>query len=321
MCNLCSHRCLISDGKFGVCNVRQNINGVLYTHSYGNLISANVDPIEKKPIFHLLPGSISYSIATAGCNFKCDFCQNWQISQKKEADKLGITPLSRNPEKIITEAIASGCKSVSYTYTEPTIFFEYAFETGQIAKKENLYNIFVTNGYMTKECLDASKGILDAANVDLKSFSEDYYRKTCGGRLKPVLETIEYMRKLNIWVEVTTLLIPEMNDSEEELKKIASFLAGVDKNIPWHVSKFYPMYKLNDLPSTPLATLRLAHDIGKAAGLNYVYLGNVPGQGEDTFCYNCNEVLIGRVGYYVKKNIIEGGECPKCKTKIEGVWR
>lgn len=321
LCNLCSHCCLIADGGYGVCQVRQNIGGVLYSHSYGNLISANVDPIEKKPLFHFLPGSVSYSVATAGCNFRCGFCQNWQISQKQEADRMGLKPLSRTPERIAKEALESGCKSISYTYTEPTIFFEYALETGRLAKKSGLYNIFVTNGYMTKECLDEAKGMLDAANVDLKSFSDDYYKKTCGARLKPVLETIEYMRKLDVWVEVTTLVVPGMNDSEEELKKIASFLAGVDKNIPWHISKFYPMYKLDNLPSTPLAVLRTAFDAGKAAGLNYVYLGNVPGQGEDTTCPGCGQILIGRVGYYVRNNSIEEALCPKCKARIAGLWK
>lgn len=321
LCRLCGHRCIISDGKFGICNVRQNIEGALYTHSYGNLISANVDPIEKKPIFHLLPGSVSYSIATAGCNFRCDFCQNWQISQKKEADKLGITPIYTPPEKIVREAKHSGCKTISYTYTEPTIFFEYALEIARPAKEDGLYNVFVTNGYMTKECLDMLKGLLDAANVDLKSFSEDYYHKTCGAHLEPVLESIEYMRKLNIWVEVTTLVVPGLNDSEEELKKIASFLAGVDKTIPWHISKFHPMYRLDNLPQTPFATLKKAYQIGKAAGLHYVYLGNVPGEGESTFCYNCNEVLIERIGYFVKRNIIKEGVCPKCKSKIAGIWK
>ncbi|MDD5449988.1 MAG: AmmeMemoRadiSam system radical SAM enzyme [Candidatus Omnitrophica bacterium] len=320
LCGLCAHKCLIAEGGCGICNVRQNIDGVLYTRSYGNLISANIDPIEKKPLFHFLPGSFSYSISAAGCNFRCGFCQNWQISQKKEADRMGLTSLSRTPADIAREAQVSGCKSISYTYTEPTIFFEYALETGRFAKEKKLGNVFVTNGYMTRECLEMSKGMLDAANVDLKSFSDEYYKKTCGGRLKPVLETIEYMRKLNIWFEVTTLIVPGMNDTETELKKIASFLAGIDKNIPWHISKFFPMYKLDTLPSTPISILRRAYEIGRAAGLNYVYLGNVPGDGEDTLCRNCNELLIERVGYYVKKNIIEEGKCPKCRTKIEGIW-
>jgi pyruvate formate lyase activating enzyme len=185
LCNLCSHHCLIEDRRFGICNVRQNLSGTLFTHSYGNLVSANVDPIEKKPLFHLLPGSASYSIAAAGCNFRCGFCQNWQISQKKEADKLRMTLAYSTPEKIVKEAVRSGCKSISYTYTEPTIFFEYALDTARLAKKAGLYNVFVTNGYMTKECLNMLRGILDAANVDLKSFSDDYYRRSCGASLKP----------------------------------------------------------------------------------------------------------------------------------------
>lgn len=320
LCRLCNHHCLISEGKFGICGVRQNVGGILYTHSYENLISANVDPIEKKPIFHLLPGSVSYSIATAGCNFHCDFCQNWQISQKNEANKYGVNPLRTPPGQVVENAVRYGCKSISYTYTEPTIFFEYALEIARLAKKEGLYNIFVTNGYMTEECLDMLKGILDAANVDLKSFSDEYYKKTCGARLKPVLESIEYMRRLDIRVEVTTLIVPGLNDGDEELKKIASFLAGVDKAMPWHISKFYPMYKLDKLQPTPLDTLKKAYQIGKAAGLFYVYLGNVPGEGESTFCYKCNEVLIKRIGYFVKNNEIKEGACPKCKSKIHGVW-
>ncbi len=305
LCNLCSHRCLISDGNFGICGVRQNIDGALITHSYGNLISANADPIEKKPLFHFLPGSLSYSIATAGCSFRCGFCQNWQISQKKEADAYGVKPVPSPPELIVENAVRYACKSISYTYTEPTIFFEYALDIAKLAKEEGLYNIFVTNGYMTSGCLDMLNGVLDAANVDLKGFSDDFYKKVCGGGLKPVLESIEHMRKLNIWVEVTTLVIPKLNDGEKELKQIASFLAGVGKEIPWHISRFYPQYKMDDSTPTPISTLKKAYEIGKAAGLRYVYLGNVPGEGEGTFCYNCSELLIERAGYFVKKNIIK----------------
>lgn len=320
LCNLCNHHCLITEGKFGVCGVRQNSGGILYTHSYGDLVSANIDPIEKKPMFHFLPGSVSYSIATAGCNFRCSFCQNWQISQKKEAERLGAGSFYMSAEEIVREAKRSRCKSISYTYTEPTIFFEYALEVARLAKKEGLYNVFVTNGYMTKECLDMLNGVLDAANVDLKSFSEDYYKKVCGAHLKPVLESIEYMTRLNIWVEVTTLIVPALNDNEEELKQLASFLAGVSKKIPWHISRFYPQYKMDELAPTPVSTLEKARQIGKEAGIHYVYLGNVPREGEDTLCHNCGESLIERVGYFVKKNVVKEGICPKCKTKIEGVW-
>jgi len=321
LCNLCNHHCLIPDGKFGICNVRQNIEGILYAHSYGNLISSNADPIEKKPIFHFLPGSTSYSIATTGCNFRCDFCQNWQISQKKEADKYGVGPFHASPEKVVENAKRYGCKSISYTYTEPTIFFEYAFEIAKLAKEEGLYNIFVTNGYMTKECLDMLAGILDAANVDLKSFSEDSYKKLCGGHLKPILDSIEYMKKLNIWVEVTTLVIPTLNDSEKELAQIASFLSGISKEIPWHISRFYPQHKMEDTPATPISTLKKAYKIGKDAGIYYVYLGNTPGEKENTVCYNCNEALIDRVGYFVKRNVIKEEKCPKCKSRIHGIWK
>jgi len=320
LCHLCAHLCLISEGKFGICGVRQNIEGVLYTHSYGKLISSSVDPIEKKPIFHLLPGSRSYSIAAAGCNFRCDFCQNWQISQKKEADGMRLSAFDVPCEEIIREAKQSKCGSISYTYTEPTIFFEYAFEIAGLAKKEGLLNIFVTNGYMTKECLDMLAGVLDAANVDLKSFSDGYYKKICGGALKPVLESIEHMKRSDIWVEVTTLVVPGLNDGEEELRDIASFLAGVSKHIPWHISRFYPQYKMDAIGPTPVSTLKKAYHIGKETGLHYVYLGNVPGENESTLCYNCNEVLIDRVGYTVKKNIIKEGICPNCKTRIEGIW-
>jgi len=267
LCNLCNHRCLIPEAKYGICNVRQNIDGALFTHSYGNLISASADPIEKKPIFHFLPGTNSYSIATAGCNLRCDFCQNWQISQKKEADRYGVRPQNTSPDVIVDSAKRYRCKSISYTYTEPTIFFEYAYDIATLAKEEGLYNIFVTNGFMTKDCLGMLKGILDAANIDLKSFSEDYYKKTCGAQLKPVLESIEYMKKMGVWVEVTTLLVPGLNDSEQELKQIASFIAGVGKDIPWHISRFHPQYKMDDLSATPVPIMRAAYQIGKVAGL------------------------------------------------------
>ncbi len=321
LCNLCNHRCLIPDGGFGICAVRENKGGVLYTHSYGRLAAANIDPIEKKPIFHIQPGSTSYSIASIGCNFRCGFCQNWQISQKREADKLRIDTLAMAPGDIIKEAKRARCGSISYTYTEPTIFFEYALETARLAKEKGLLNIFVTNGYMTAECLDSCKGILDAANVDLKSFSEESYKNVCGARLRPVLDTIERMKQLNVWVEVTTLVVPGVNDSEAELSAIASFLANISRDIPWHISRFYPQYHMNALSPTPSAILKKAYAIGRAAGLRYVYLGNVPGEGESTLCYNCNELLVDRVGFTVKKNTIKEEICPNCKTVIAGIWK
>lgn len=318
-CFLCSHHCLIGDGKFGICGVRENRQGVLYTHSYGELVAENVDPIEKKPLYHFLPGSSSFSIAAIGCNFQCGFCQNWQISQVKEAGNLGVRPHFVGPEEIVAQAKRSRSRSISYTYTEPTIFFEYAYETAQIAKREGLANVFVTNGYMTEEMIEMVSSCLDAANIDLKSFSDEYYRRICKGRLAPVLKSIELMQTKGIWVEVTTLLVPGQNDSEDELKKIADFLAGIDRAIPWHISRFYPQYHMDDRASTPIRTLELAYEIGKKAGLRYVYLGNVMGKGNDTYCYHCQRLLIERIGFAVRECIVRQGKCPDCGSPIDGV--
>lgn len=318
-CHLCSFRCRIAEGKRGVCGVRENIGGVLNTLVYGRLIAENIDPIEKKPLFHFQPGSSSFSIATVGCNFRCLHCQNAEISQMPR-EKKRIEGEEASPEEIAAEASATGCSSISYTYTEPTIFFEYAFDTAVLAHEKSLKNVFVTNGYMTRECLDEMEGVLDAANVDLKSFSEEFYKKVCGARLAPVLDSIEYMRERGVWVEVTTLIIPTMNDSEEELVNIARWLAQTDKSMPWHISAFHPSYKLDNLPRTPASTLERAREIGLAEGLRYVYTGNIPGlKGESTFCYRCGELLIERVGFTVMKNTVENSACPSCGAVIDGV--
>ena len=317
-CFLCSHHCRISNGKFGICNVRENRGGVLFTHAYGDLIAQNIDPIEKKPLYHFLPGSRSFSIASIGCNFQCGFCQNWQISQVKEALALGLRSEEVKPEEVVNQAKQTDSKSISYTYTEPTIFFEYAYEISQLAKQEGLLNVFVTNGYMTKEMIHMIRPYLDAANIDLKSFNDDTYRKICKGRLAPVLKNIELMKKLNIWIEVTTLVVPGQNDSEEELKKIATFLSGLDPSIPWHISGFYPQYKMEDLESTPMEILNRAYDIGKSAGLRYVYLGNV-GKGNNTYCYQCHRLLIERFGFSIRTYKTKEGRCPDCQTPIDGV--
>ena len=317
-CYLCSHHCVISNGKFGICQVRQNKEGILYTHSYGALVAANIDPIEKKPIFHILPGSRSYSIATSGCNFRCGFCQNWQISQIRPKDKPGVGSYPKSPQEIVAEALSSGCKSISYTYTEPTIFFEYALEIARLAREKRLYNIFVTNGYMTKEALEMIQPYLDAANVDLKFFNDASYFKVCGGRLKPVLESIALMHKMKIWVEVTTLVVPGENDSQDELKGIASFLAALGREIPWHISRFHPDYEMADKEATPLSSLKEAYKIGKEAGLRYVYIGNVLEQ-EKTYCYKCGNDLISRLGFEVIKNNLQNGKCPECNVALDGL--
>ncbi|MBU1727632.1 MAG: AmmeMemoRadiSam system radical SAM enzyme [Candidatus Omnitrophica bacterium] len=318
-CFLCAHQCRIAEGKFGFCGVRQNIEGLLYTHAYGKVITAHVDPIEKKPLYHFLPGSTSFSIATIGCNFCCSFCQNWEISQASFKDgSIGGKEFS--PQEIVKTALENGCKSISYTYTEPTIFFEYAYETAKLAKGVGLYNNFVTNGYMTLECLTMIKPYLDAANVDLKFFRDEPYRKICKGSLEPVLNSIRTMKKLGIWVEVTTLVVPGENDSESELTGIAEFIAGVDKNIPWHISRFHPDYQLSSLEPTPESTLKKAMDLGKRSGLNYVYAGNVWGFGNDTYCHNCKKMLIKREAFNVEENKIRQGRCLHCDTLIPGVF-
>ena len=318
-CFLCSHRCLISDGSFGICNVRENRGGILYTHAYGELIAQNIDPIEKKPLYHFFPGSKSFSIAAIGCNFQCGFCQNWQISQVKEAESLGLRSQEVKPEDVVKQAKQTGSRSISYTYTEPTIFFEYAYEISQLAKKEQLYNAFVTNGYMTEETIQEIHPFLDAANIDLKFFNETSYRKVCKGKLGPVLKSIERMKQLDIWIEITTLIVPGENDSEEELKRIANFIAELDCSIPWHISRFYPQYKMDDSTSTPMKVLNRAYELGREARLRYVYLGNVVGSGNNTYCYNCNTLLIERQGFSIQQNRVREGKCPDCGSPMEGV--
>lgn len=319
-CRLCAHRCSIAPSKFGICGVRENQAGKLVTHVWGEVIAAHTDHIEKKPFYHFLPGTSSFSIATAGCNFRCGFCQNWEISQasKGEREFRGLRFL---PEEIVLEARRRECLSISYTYTEPTIFFEYAFDTAKIACGDGLLNNFVTNGFMTAEALETIRPYLSAANVDLKSFREKTYKEICKGRLEPVLETIRLMRRSGIWVEVTTLVVPGVNDSEEELRDIASFLAGVDRDIPWHISRFHPDYEYADRRPTPLDSLKRACAIGRREGLRYVYMGNVPGEGEDTSCPTCREVLIRRSGFHVESNIIKDSRCPACGTRIAGVFQ
>ena len=273
-CYLCAHNCKIALGQFGFCGVRQNIQGVLNTLVYAQVIAANVDPIEKKPLYHFLPGSMSFSIATKGCNFRCGFCQNWQISQASGQNKAREV-YKMIPERIVEEAKKNHCQSISYTYTEPTIFFEYAYDIAKVAKQAGLKNIFVTNGYMSREALETISPYLDAANIDLKSFREKFYVENCKGHLQPVLDSIKLAKKLGVWIEITTLIIPGYNDSVSELSDIAGFIASVGKDIPWHISRFHPDYHFLSEKMTPIETLKKAEDLGKKAGLDYVYLGNV----------------------------------------------
>ncbi len=318
-CFLCAQNCHIGADELGKCGVRQNRDGKLWSLVYAKLIARHVDPVEKKPLFHFFPGSLSYSIATAGCNFSCRFCQNADISQVSNAPGE-IHGQSVPAEKIAESAQKEGCATLSYTYTEPTIFMEYALEVAALAKERGLANIFVTNGYMSKEALDAAAPLLGAANVDLKSFNDRFYREQCGARLKPVLTTLEGMKRKGIWLEVTTLLIPELNDSEAELKELARFLVSLAPETPWHISRFHPSYRMNDRGPTPAESIRKARQIGLEAGLHYVYTGNMPGDsGENTYCHSCGAVLINRTGYAVRKENLDNGACAKCRTALPGV--
>jgi len=320
-CNLCSHRCIIKNGDRGICGVRENQGGILKTLVYGKIIASNVDPIEKKPLFHVFPGSRSYSIATAGCNFKCKFCQNADISQMPSDNNGIIAGESYTPEDVVDEAVKANCKSIAYTYTEPTIYFEFAYDTAKLAHARGIKNVFITNGYMTYEALEMISPYLDAANVDLKAFNENFYKEIVKARLEPVKETLKLMKKLGIFLEVTTLLIPGLNDDSEELKELASFIAGaLGRETPWHISAFYPTYKLTDRPPTPVESLVKARKTGINAGLKYVYIGNVTGEdGENTFCYKCGKMLINRVGFSIIKNVLKNGCCPYCGTQIDGI--
>jgi pyruvate formate lyase activating enzyme len=319
-CNLCNHRCVIKEGNYGICGVRQNKEGSLLSLVYDKIVATHVDPIEKKPLFHFHPGSRAYSIATVGCNFKCRHCQNADISQAPQEKKEYIVGTMMRPDDIVTAAREGGCKSIAYTYTEPTVFFELAYETARKASGSGIKNIFVSNGFMTTEALEEISPYLDGMNIDLKAFTEKFYREICGGRLEPVLDTIRRASQLGVWVEVTTLIIPTLNDTQSELRKIAEFIAAVDTDIPWHISQFYPTYRLTNLPRTPVETLHHAREIGREAGLHYVYEGNVPGRGnESTYCYRCGALVIERWGYSIMKNMVEDGQCPACKSAIAGV--
>ncbi len=319
-CRLCSHRCTVADGKRGFCRVRENRQGTLYSLNYEHVCAAACDPVEKKPLFHFLPGSRSFSISCPGCNFRCDFCQNWQISQGPLDGRMDGS--GYEPAEIVDAAQRSGCSSIAYTYTEPTIFMELCADCGIIARQRGIKNVFVSNGYMTREAVDFAGPWLDAINIDLKSFREDFYTNRCRGKLEHVLDTIEYIgRRDDIWLEVTTLIVPGVNDSEEELSDIANFIAGrVGQNVPWHISRFFPNYKANE-GATPKTTLEKACSLGKEAGLNYIYVGNMPNNDyESTFCCHCRELIVKRAGYNIVYDELDNGKCKNCGSKIAGIW-
>jgi len=317
-CRLCHHACLIEPDERGICRVRENRGGRFVSLVYGRLAAQAVDPIEKKPLYHFLPGSRAFSIGTRGCNFRCLHCQNCSISQVAAGEVLTDAPLVP-PDQLVHCAEASSCACIAYTYTEPTIFYEYAYDTALLAKERGLKNVFITNGYITPEALRHIAPLLDAANIDLKFFREDLYRKVCGARLQPVLDTIRLYHELEVWTEITTLVIPDHNDDDAQLRQIAEFIADLSCDIPWHVTAFYPTYRLTDTAATPASALRHARSIGKAAGLNHVYLGNVD-EHSDTLCPNCGTVLIERsmAGHGAIR--MKHGKCPECGGALAGVW-
>jgi pyruvate formate lyase activating enzyme len=317
-CHLCNHYCTIHPGKRGVCAVRENKDGILFTLVYGKLIARHVDPIEKKPLFHFYPGSRSYSISTVGCNFRCLHCQNYEISQYPH-EYADIPGEEMSPEQVVNETQRSGCMSISYTYTEPTIFYEFAYDCARLAHEKGIKNVFVSNGYTSPEATRLIAPYLDGNNIDLKG-DEDFYRTIVGGRLQPVRETIKLMKELGVWVEVTTLIVPHHNDSKGFLQEAADFMKSVDPAMPWHVTQFYPTYRLLDQGRTPVSTLRRAREIGLRTGLKYVYEGNVPGEGgENTYCPSCGELLIERSGFTLTKIRMKDSTCSKCGARIDGV--
>ncbi len=324
-CLACNHFCTIQPGHTGLCGVRQNIEGQLFCLVYDRVVAASVDPIEKKPIYHFKPGSLSFSIATPGCNFRCRFCQNSDIAQAGDMAAAGfpgrLSGRRFAPEMIVEKALVLGCESISYTYTEPTVFFELALETARVARQKGLANIFVTNGFMSPKLLQLAAPVLDAANVDLKAFRNEFYTRYCNGRLEPVKQTLKHMVDLGIMVEVTTLVIPGLNDDPEELKEMAAFIAGeLGPSTPWHLSRFHPAYQLTRIGPTPVATLENACDIALAAGLHHVYTGNVPGGRESTCCPACGQTVVKRFGYNVENLLTLANQCPKCGTCMFGIY-
>lgn len=317
-CNLCAHRCVIAHGKKGICRVRENQGGMLNTLVYGQVIARHVDPVEKKPLYHFYPGSTAFSVAAPGCNFRCRWCQNWEISQMPREQHL-VMGEKASPTQIVAAARQAGCRSIAYTYTEPTIFFEYAYDTARLAHEAGLANIYVTNGYMTPEMLETFHPYLDAANVDLKAFRDETYRKYVGARLQPVLDAMQVMKRLGIWLEVTTLVIPGINDDPAELREAARFVAQeLGEETPWHISRFFPAYQMPDVPQTPVVTLRRAQEIGLEEGLCHIYIGNVRDE-ESTYCCKCGQLLIARSGFCLMENLVRDGHCPRCGARVAGV--
>lgn len=320
-CDLCNRKCFIAKDKLGFCLVRKNKDNKLYALNYGKLVAVNVDPIEKKPLFHFYPGSTSLSIASAGCNFRCQFCCNAELSQSLAIGKAGGMPGDNyTPEEIVKIAEQKNCRSISYTYSEPTMFFEFAYKTAKLAHRSNILNTFVTNGYMTEEAVKKIAKYLDAATVDFKASGDpEFYKKFMNvPDVDPIFDTLKQMKKQRIFTEITNLVIPQIGDSPEQSRKLAQWITSeLDSNVPFHLIQFFPSYQLMELPPTPVAILEKHMDEARKAGLRYVYIGNVPKhEAENTYCHNCREPLILRSGIKVKKINLSKDRCPNCGLKV-----
>ncbi|MEW6534254.1 MAG: AmmeMemoRadiSam system radical SAM enzyme [Candidatus Auribacterota bacterium] len=318
-CGLCPHGCLVSDGARGKCRVRENRGGTYYTRVFSRVCAMHVDPIEKKPLFHYKPASKSFSIATPGCNFSCSFCQNWQISQSNP-ESIDCQYIS--PDEAVRKAVESGAQSIAYTYSEPTIFYEYMLETARKGNEKGVKSVAITNGFMCEQAQDQLLDQLDAVKIDFKAFSENFYREVCGGTLEGVKKSIQRIAKKKKWLELVVLIIPTLNDSREEITAMAEWIAGeAGYDVPVHFSRFHPQYKLKNLPVTPVATLERCVDICRDKGLRYVYIGNAPGHpAENTYCPGCKEMVIKRYGFYVLSNTVKDGKCPHCGHGIAGIF-
>jgi pyruvate formate lyase activating enzyme len=318
-CELCPHRCRVAKGKRGLCRVRENRDGKYYSLVYGNPCALHLDPIEKKPFFHVLPGTTSFSLATAGCNFQCKFCQNWEISQASPED---VYSYDVPPELIVSKAKEIGARSVAYTYVEPMIFYEYMSDISSLVKKAGLLNVTHSNGFINPVPLRNLCKVLDAADIDLKGFTENYYRQLCGGELTPVLDTLKTLKQEKVHLEITNLIIPTKNDEMSVIREMCLWIKKeLGADTPIHFSRFYPLYKLKTLPPTPVSTLEKAREVALSAGLEYVYVGNIPGHaGESTFCPNCKKMVIQRTGYMVGEINVKAGKCKYCGKPIPGIW-
>lgn len=319
-CQLCQKKCRLVEGQRGDCRVRLNLDGKLQTLVYGNPCSVHVDPIEKKPLFHVLPATGSFSIATAGCNVHCKFCQNWQISQRPPEETHNY---DLPPQAVVASAMKARCRSIAYTYSDPVIFYEYMFDTAKLAKAQGLLNLMITAAFIEQKPLLDLCPYIDAANVDLKGITEEYYETMCSASLKPVQEALITMKKQGVWVELTNLVVPTWNDSDKDIRDLCKWIVDtLGPDTPLHFSRFWPMHQLKNLPPTPVETLNRAWEIAKGQGLHYAYVGNVPGhQGNSTFCPKDNKLLVKRIGYRILENNIVDGKCKFCQTTIPGIWQ